>query len=1270
MSQKSTNKQLMNLSLDELKKILSQEKKEVKKEYNDYEEKIKIIEKINKVRNIGDKIKQGKIKPKIKQDKLKSKSKPKLKSKPKSKPKKIKTFEDYFEECIKNKKIPKDTPPYLRKALERVIRESKQGIELEKSSLDGFAQKYVIKGKPGVLPKDFFIDKHYIIKEFLENHRNIKVKFILHIIMERKETPEKLYVTKEIIIKHDTYFHSDTYINLTSTDVKDIIKKSKESVLEKVSSYLNNGSGWYFKEIIKLEIHINEYQPMRGSSYIPLPDWIMRKKAIVSIQNKDDKCFIWSVLRYLYPVENHANRFVDLKKYEFSLNTKGIIFPMKVKDITKFENLNPDIPGINVFSIDDNDNIYPLREVKKDCNKTIDLFLYEEDGKFHYSLIKNLSRLVHSQITKRNNESIQICKRCFSHFTKTELLEKHMKYCYNNKLSIVKMPKKETYLHFKHYYKQLPIPFTVYADFECITKTMSSCCPNPENSYNYRYQKHEPSGFCFYAKGIAGKRIKPIIYTKSSENENVAKIFVEKLVKLTKGIYQDFYLKPKKMVLTEKDKKDFINAVSCYICGYKLDKDRVRDHCHFTGKYRGAAHNQCNLMCRKPKILPVIFHNLQGYDAHLFIKELAKIEGKLDCIPCTEEKYISFSKHIKVGEYKHMNGIIVPITFEIRFLDSYKFLQSSLGNLVSNLSLDDFNNTKSEFKKNITLLTRKGVFPYDYVSSIDKLSETQLPPKEEFYSKLNDEDITDEDYQHAIKVWNTFECKTLRDYHDLYLKSDVMLLADVFEKFRLTCLKHYKLDPAHYYTSPGLAWDACLKITGQRLELLHDYDMLMMFERGIRGGITHISKRYSEANNKYMKNYNAEKKSKFIRYLDANNLYGWAMAQNLPTHGFKWIKDLTKDKLFEILSEINNSMSNKGKKGYIFEVDLEYPSDLWELHNDYPLAPELMKVNGVEKLICHFKTRKNYVIHYRALRQCLELGMKIKEVHRGISFYQSPWMEEYIQKNTELRKLASNNFEKDFFKLMNNSVFGKTIENIRKRQNVHLVDNRKIALKLSNKPNFDRCTIFDKNFIAVHMKNTEVYFNKPIYVGQAILDLSKTLMFDFHYNYIKDKYGGKAQLLFTDTDSLMYEIKTKDFYKDINSDIKDRFDTSDYPSNHKSGILTGVNKKVIGMFKDEVAGKQITHFVGLRPKLYSFKIENEKELKKCKGIKKSVIKKELDFDDYVKCLFTDEKQMRTMKIIRSEKHDIYSKEVNKVALSNKDDKRKVLKDKIHTLALR
>ena len=225
-------------------------------------------------------------------------------------------------------------------------------------------------------------------------------------------------------------------------------------------------------------------------------------------------------------------------------------------------------------------------------------------------------------------------------------------------------------------------------------------------------------------------------------------------------------------------------------------------------------------------------------------------------------------------------GKLLPKKFEIRFIDSFKFLQLSLSKLVENLvknkNPSDFKNLNKVIKNNSSLLTRKGVYPYDYVTSINKLKERKLPSKEEFYSKLLDQEISDEDYQHANKVWNTFNCQTLQDYQDIYLKSDVLLLADVFENFRKTCLKHYKHYPCHYYTAPGLAWDACLKETKQELELLKDYDMLMMFEQGIRGGISHISKRYAEANNKYMKDFDESKPSTFIQYLDANNLYGWA----------------------------------------------------------------------------------------------------------------------------------------------------------------------------------------------------------------------------------------------------------------------------------------------------------------------------------------------------------------------------------------------------------
>ena len=242
------------------------------------------------------------------------------------------------------------------------------------------------------------------------------------------------------------------------------------------------------------------------------------------------------------------------------------------------------------------------------------------------------------------------------------------------------------------------------------------------------------------------------------------------------------------------------------------------------------------------------------------------------------------------------------------------------------------------------------------------------------------------------------------------------------------------------------------------------------------------------------------------------------------------------------------------------------------------------------------------------------------------------------------------------------------MENIRNRVDVKLVNTEEKLKKLVGKPNYRSRKIFSENLVSVHMKKTSLTMNKPVYLGMCILELSKTIMYDFHYNYIKPKYGEKAKLLFTDTDSLMYEIETEDFYKDISGDVKDRFDTSDYPENHPSGIPTGINKKVLGMMKDEAGGKTIKEFVGLRAKLHSFIMDNGEENKKCKGVKKQVVESSISHEDYKTCLTTGKEQLRKQNILRSYDHEVYTEVVNKIALSAQDDKRYILSDGVHTLA--
>ena len=324
------------------------------------------------------------------------------------------------------------------------------------------------------------------------------------------------------------------------------------------------------------------------------------------------------------------------------------------------------------------------------------------------------------------------------------------------------------------------------------------------------------------------------------------------------------------------------------------------------------------------------------------------------------------------------------------------------------------------------LLSRKSVYAYEYMDSWERFNETSLPDKEAVYSKLNMEDITDVDYKHAKIAFKYFINKNLGDYHNLCVQSDTLLLGDVFENFRNMCIKGYELDPAYFLSAPGLAWQTCLKKTEVKLELLTNVDMLLMLEKGIRGGICHTMHRYEKANNKYMRDYNKDKEESFFKYLDANNLYGLAMSESLPVDGFDSIKDMSK-----IDEDFIKNYDKDSNKGYIFEVDVEYPKHLQFLYLgnisyfDLPFLPEKTKTNKIKKLTCNLSDEENYVCNIRLLQQALNHGLILKKVHRVIQFNQEAWLKPYIDMNTELRKQAKNDFEKEFYKLMNNAVFGK-----------------------------------------------------------------------------------------------------------------------------------------------------------------------------------------------------------------------------------------------------
>ena len=552
--------------------------------------------------------------------------------------------------------------------------------------------------------------------------------------------------------------------------------------------------------------------------------------------------------------------------------------------------------------------------------KVLNLLLISKGAKRHYVLIKDFNRMMYNKT--KHQERKHFCMHCLQCFITEEILTKQKSNCMIiNEEQAIRMRQEGSMVQFENYHKQMPVPFVIYADFEAITEKASGCQPDGAKSYSDKYKKHTG---CSYGYKVVccydDKYSKPVrIYRGENSISYFMLDMLSEVEYCQNMIATEFQ---KSLQMTDEEEELFKAAEECHICERKYKKTdiRVRDHCHITGKYRGSAHQDCNLILRLDPgkfNVPVISHILRGYDSHFIMQELGSV-GKSNnlsrnCIPNNMETYMAFMlcKHLV-------------------FLDSFQFMASSLERLAANLPVDAFKYTSQVFQdKKLALMKQKGVYPYDYMDSFQKFDDQQLPSKKEFYSILTDEGISDAQYQHGQSVWNKFNMKTMGEYHDLYLRSNILLLAHVFENFRKTCLQCYKLDPCHYFTSPGLSLDAMLKMTGIKLELITDVDMFQFIEEGLRGGISYIADRHGEANNKYMEEYNPEKPSKYIMYLDANNLYGWAMSQCLPTGGFRCMTE-------KQIQKVNLATCTEDrKKGMILEVDL---------HNDYPLAAEKIKV--------------------------------------------------------------------------------------------------------------------------------------------------------------------------------------------------------------------------------------------------------------------------------------------------------------------------------------
>ncbi len=1203
-----------------------------------------------------------------------------------------------------NLKKLKQKQKYITKQIIHARKKKKQDFNCEVCTYMVNSEMYKITdiSSTGNYKSDIkYVFQNQSFQELFEKYFKSHSSFIAHF---ETEISFKKILTNEFIPVH---FHSKHDKPLTNiNDLQEYLQMKQNQLINQISEYEGRGSDLIYQQISKIIIKMKKYNPSTGGSYIPLPKQLTNTLGYVNVKNENHECFKYALMSALHLKPNPKCP----KQYEYHFpryNWSNLEFPVVVKKSTfeTFEKNNPNIPPLNIHILNNYDDLLPQpfyvsQKPGANSKEAINVLYYTKSdfSNGHFVYMKNPSRALR-KLTKCGKSKYP-CVNCYSMFYSEEKLGIHSRLCLTGNTQIKEVPK-EGKIKFQKFHTKQEIPVMLICDTEAIN------LPQQENEVENTkiISKQKCVGYYIY-------------FLVADKYEKVFPEYVHKSITYTGMDASEHFLKSvihhgkiisKKIASTNIPMKYSTKTSDCHICELPLreDEKRVADHDHLTGDFRGWTHQNCNINYHlSGKSIPIIMHNLKGYDLKMFIKELSKFKN-VEYYPIVEnsEKFKCLRMNFKDTYIECGDKIKKPAS--CLFIDSLAHMNSSLEKLTQILAnysgsvsfpeyvqQQDITFLRNQFPavsnsfpndKHFKLILRKGVFPYDYFTSLDILKRKEPLERKHFYSKLYDEHISPEDYEFYLEIRKELNLDTFEKHYQLYLKLDTLLLADVCKSFKNTCLETYQLDPFWYVSAPSLAWQAALKMTKVELDHLEDVDMYNFLKEGIKGGVSYVAKKYSKANNNKIPDFSPEHPSVFIDYLDANNLYGYSMMQNLPVGGFKWVKP-------------NKRLYPRSDKfGYIYEADLEYPSNLHDKHNDLPLAPEKVIINNQTKLIPHFNDRKNYVVDGENLKFYVEHGMKITDIHRVLRYKKEAWLKPYIDLNTKLRAESKFEFHKDFFKLMNNSVYGQTLMDVTRFSNFELVTTKKRYDWLNRKPHLIKnepwvfpCThcnesttnikdgLTNESFkveskdctclVRLEKIKLRVILDRPIYVGFKILELSKHLMYLFWYDVLKKHYGDRIKLLATDTDSFIIEIHCKNIDEEM-SRFKSYFDFSNYES---SALYNVENKKVPGKFKREYPNQVITKFIGLRSKCYYIEFLNDERMnegmkeifppiKIAKGVKKSTKKKQLSGDDYERAL-NDEEVYVTETKLQSRKMEMHVIEQKKLALSANDDKRVYFKD--------
>jgi len=1009
------------------------------------------------------------------------------------------------------------------------------------------------------------------------------------------------------------------------------------------------GSGYTVKSIKHLEVRVSKVRLLRGRGFIALPKWLLHKNAIINIRSDSNECFKYCILAK-YNKSNHSKvHFSNVKKYENNYDF-NINFPPSINDVKLFCRLNN--VSINVFGIMGRD-VYPILVPRDIKEEHFDL-LYLEDGKTaHYCLISNLSRLLSTQVSKRCGTKY-FCRRCLLFFYKKESLEVHIQACSNEKLAFVKLPNGREYFKFEKYDACQLAPLLMTLDMEAFLIDISTCTPSPDSSFTNPIHLHVPVSFGSYLFSHYPQQVIPMlplgyvgrVCKKESHLEDA---LVEYFDLITQGS-AELFARNFPIHMSSDDITKFNNATHCYICQKRIRflDVRVADHDHYLPElnYRGAAHSICNINMKKINYVPVYVQSLSTYDSHHLLRIFAKRHFKIHILPCTLEKYLSFSIW--------MNCV------EIRFLDSYRLLHASLHDITTALPKELFKITKQTFKPNLhNLLLSKGPFPYSFLSQVERLDYDKYPDKSWFDNDLTREKIDESEYERGHLIWNEGKCKTFKDFLSIYQCSDTVQLADCILYIRSLFWDKFGLDVTAFFSLPHLSMSSMLKYTGIHIELISSemgeaYDLI---KRSIYGGFSLCPLRYVMAEDNPPDQDNVE-----LYFTDCTGLYAYCMERfPMPVGEFEFV-----DVNLNTWSDVDIF----GEYGYFLEVNLSFPRSCHDYLNCLPPLCERKKPDGCNtvRLVNDFTPKLNYVLSLAHFQLVLKVGGQCDKIWRVLRFRQSNYLRSYIEVVSQWRRESKSTCESNFYKLSLNSLYGKFNEVLEKRRRVELVTCDKRLAKLVRKGTFVERHILNFpgfSMVLVELAKGVIKQNRPNIVGSQILAFSKVYMLEFWYDVLKPTFKNKSlELVLMDTDSFLFKVRTKSLYDDLKT-IKHHFDFSSLDVDHP--LYSPANSKIFGTFKDESNGKRILGVCTPRTKAYSIKYA-ESVVNKLKGVQRSFVKHDLFFEDYKKCVLEKSTKMANFKNIVSQGHILYTVEINKLALESSDYKRSICADGIHTLA--